>query len=425
MTDVLDKAAGRDTPEEPPRGTGAAEGVGAPAAGASGGAPDPPEAPEPLGIPRRGRPHDFSRGDVVLLVTSLGASLALTWLLFNQLTLLSGPFGFVVVWAALFLLLHWVVNVQAHDAKLATDRTVGTVVILGALVMLTPLVLMTAYLVDKGWHLLSWHALTHDDAGVEETCVAGFKCIRPGVAHAIVGTVEQSGIAALIGIPAGVLTAVYITEIGGRFTRAVRVVVTSMSGVPAIVCGIFIYAVWVSAQHGLGFGFSGFAGSLALAVMLVPAVTRGTEEVLRVVHRDLREASAALGAHEWRTVWSVVLPTARSGVISASLLGIARIVGEAAPLIVTIFGSNYLNANPLTAQSALPLLAFDQVKLPLKSAIQLGFTAALVLYIVVFVLFVLARVLGGVRLKGTLSHLRRLLRARRLAGAIDPGGEPA
>jgi phosphate transport system permease protein len=402
MTDVLDAVTfegSADTGSEGPPGL------------------PPPSAPHgPLQLPRRYRPHDFSRGDAVLLVSALASSLAVVWLLFDQLTLLSGPFGFVVLWAVVFLALYWVVNVQAHDRQMATDRVTSAVMVLGALVMLTPLALITVYMFAKGWHYLSWHALTHDDAGVEETCVKGFKCIQPGVAHAIVGTVEQSGLAALIGVPAGILTAVFITEVGGRFTRAVRVVVTSMSGVPAIVCGIFVYAVWVSAQHGLGLGFSGFAGSLALAIMLLPMVTRGTEEVLKVVHQDLREASAALGAHEWRTVWSVVMPTARSGVISASLLGIARVVGEAAPLIVTIFGSNYLNANPFTKQSALPLVVYDQIKLPLKSAVALGFTAALVLYILVFILFILARVLGSVRFKGSIRHLRSIVADRRGTG---------
>jgi phosphate transport system permease protein len=181
-----------------------------------------------------------------------------------------------------------------------------------------------------------------------------------------------------------------------------------MSGVPSILVGVFIYAIWVSNQHGLGEGFSGFAGALALAILLLPTITRGTEEVLKVVHRDIREASQALGAHEWRTVWSVVLPAARSGIVTAVLLGIARVVGETAPLLVTIFGSKLINTNPFSGpQQALSFLVYQQVKLDLKSAVSLGFAAALVLYIIVFILFVLARIVGGIHFKGGFRYLRR------------------
>ena len=125
------------------------------------------------------------------------------------------------------------------------------------------------------------------------------------------------------------LTAVYLNEVGGRLTRTVRTVVTAMSGLPSIVAGIFIYSLWVKEiAHGQ---FSGFAGALALSVMLLPSITRTTEEVLKVVPSGLREASQAMGAPDWRTTWSVVLPTARRGIVTAILLGIARAVGETAP----------------------------------------------------------------------------------------------
>jgi len=383
--------------------------VATPSSETPGGPSDQQEPVEP----DRFRPKNFSASDVGWLAGTLACSLAVVWGLFSQLTLLSGPFGFLVCWVGLFLALYWFVNLQVHDRLVATDRLVTAVVVVTAGAMLTPLVLITGYVFVKGWHLLSLHAFTHDQKGVLEFCPSGTRCVSAGVAHAIVGTLEQAAIAAVIGVPIGILTAVFVNEVrGGRLTqrvqKTVRVVVTAMSGVPSIVAGIFIYAVWVSSQQGLGMGFSGFAGSLALAVMLLPSVTRGTEEVLKVVHNDLREAAQALGSHEWRTVWSVVLPTARSGVITAVLLGIARIVGETAPLLVTIFGNTILNSDPLHGpQQALPLLVYEQVKLPLASAVSLGFMAALVLYLMVFVLFVLARLLGGVRVKGGLRYRRR------------------
>ena len=166
-----------------------------------------------------------------------------------------------------------------------------------------------------------------------------------GISDAIIGTLEQVGIAALIGVPLAIATAVFLNEVGGRGVKLVRTVVTAMSGTPAVVAGIFIYSIFIL-THVLG--YSGFAASLALMVILLPSVTRVVEEVLRVVPGGLREASLALGAPQWRTVWSVVLPTARSGVVTAVLLGVARIVGETAPLLFTAFGSQVINSNPFT-----------------------------------------------------------------------------
>ena len=133
--------------------------------------------------------------------------------------------------------------------------------------------------------------------------------------------------------------------------------VDAMSGVPSIVAGLFVYAVWVSE-----FGFSGFAAALALSISMLPTITRTCEEVLRLVPDGLREASLALGATEWRTTWSVVLPTAQAGLITAVILGVARAVGETAPLIATAFGASPMNANPFHGpQAALPLFVYKQI----------------------------------------------------------------
>jgi len=169
--------------------------------------------------------------------------------------------------------------------------------------------------------------------------------------------------------------------------------VTAMSGVPAILAGAFVYAFWILGLHQ---GFSGFAGAMALTVILLPTVTRGSEEVLRIVPNDLREASTALAAPEWRTVWSVVLPTARSGLVTAVLLGVAVALGETAPLLLTIFGNTDLNPNPFHGpQAALPLIAWTEVKSPQKSDIALAYAAALVLFLMIFFVFILARVLSS------------------------------
>ncbi|CAB4834207.1 MAG: phosphate ABC transporter permease PstA [Actinobacteria bacterium] len=351
---------------------------------------------------RRIRPKEFKPSDVVILLLTLAASYSIIWIIFAQLTLLSGALGFVVLWIPTFLFLYWFVNRQMFTRQVAVDRLIGSIVTLGAGIMMLPLVMLTIFVFQKGLPLLSWDVLTKTQQGVVYTGPSGNNI--GGVAHALVGTIEEVAIAAAIGIPAALLTAVFINEVGGRFTKSVRVVVTAMSGTPAIVAGVFIYSIWVTKFH-----YSGFAGALALAIILLPTVTRGTEEVLKVVHNDLREAAIALAAPEWRTVWSVVLPTARSGLITSVLLGVAISIGETAPLIMTIFGNQVMNANPFVGpQMGLSLLSYKQIKLPIQSQIDLGYTSALVLFVLVFGIFILARILGAQR-KGSGGGRRSLL----------------
>jgi phosphate transport system permease protein len=351
-----------------------------------------PAVPVPSPPPPRRRisPREFKPSDTALAAVTLLSAICAVWIVFDQLTLLSGVFGFIVAVAVVFLVLYYLLNRQLFGRRVAADRATGALVTLGVLCMLTPLVLLVGFLFVKGLHLLSWHLLTSTQNKVLESC-KGPSCVKPGVFHAIVGTFEQVGFAVLLGVPAGILTAIFLNEVGGRGTQAVRVIVTAMSGLPAIVAGIFIFSVVVVRFH-----FSGLAGSLALAVLLLPTVTRGTEEVLKIVPNDLREASAALGAPQWRTVWSVVLPTARSGILTAVLLGIAVAIGETAPLLFTVFGSKTTNWNLFSGpQASLPLLIYTSVKSSQNADIALGYTAALVLFLLVFSVFILARILGS------------------------------
>jgi phosphate transport system permease protein len=213
-----------------------------------------------------------------------------------------------------------------------------------------------------------------------------------GVGHAIVGTLEQVGLASVMAVPLAFLTAVFLNEVGGPGTKFVRTIVTAMSGVPSVVAGVFIYAVFIRT----GFlGYSGFAAAIALFVLMLPSVTRTSEEVLRVVPGGLREASLALGASEWRTVRQVVLPTARSGLVTAVILGVAIASGETAPLIFTAFGANSMNPNAFHGpQGALPLVLYENIFQAQPVPVQLAFTAGFVLMSLVLILFVLARLLG-------------------------------
>lgn len=369
--------------------------------------PTTPPTPRKIGSPIR--PRDFGWADAGLLGASLFSSYALVWVLFYQFTVLSGAFGFFLCWYACFLVLYWAVTVQIVDRQAATDRVVSALVVTGAGVVLG----IVAFIV--GW--VAWKGATHLRGNFFTKDMSHFVPANPnvlsqiGVAHAIVGTIEQVGIAAAIAIPVAVTTAVFLIEVGGRGTRIVRTVVTSMSGLPSIVAGVFIYSILVETSVAK---YSGILASLALFVLMLPSITRTTEEVLRIVPGGLREASLALGASEFRTVWSVVLPTAMSGMITASLLGVAIAVGETAPLLFTAFGNNDMNANPFHgAQQALPLLLLHLVETPEGALVNLAYATAFILLALVLILFVLARLLGRPRTKSGVMRARlRALRQR-------------
>ncbi len=181
-----------------------------------------------------------------------------------------------------------------------------------------------------------------------------------GAYHAIIGSVEQVALASVIAVPIGVLTAVYLVEYGrdSRLAKTVSFFVDVMTGMPSIVAGLFIFAFWLAL---LGFDYMGFAGSLALSVLMMPTVVRATEEMLKLVPDDLREASYALGVPRWRTICFVVLPTAFTGIVTGVMLAIARVMGETAPLLITVFVTTAINNNPFKGpQMALPLYVFDQ-----------------------------------------------------------------
>jgi phosphate transport system permease protein len=358
-------------------------------------------APRPL---NRRRPRQFLLADLLVLLGSAAAAISFVWIVFYQLTLLAGGSGFVICAFASFLVIYYLANRSLFGHVTAVNRVVGSLVTASAAVVTIALGLVVVFLVAHGYHLISGHFFTQDQGGVTQTAGAS----AGGISHAIVGTVEEVAIAVLIGAPAGIVTAVFINEVGGRITSLVRTVVTAMSALPTIVAGLFIYVVWVSATH---HGFSGFAGSLALSIMLLPNITRTTEEVLKVVHGSLREASMALGAPQWRTVWSVVLPTARTGIVTAVLLGIARVVGETAPLIVTIFGNTFMQTNPLHAQEALPLFVWQYYRLPHQADVERAFAAGLVLVGLVLILFILARLIASIRPGATNRMIMRFKRS--------------
>jgi phosphate transport system permease protein len=341
-----------------------------------------------LSPPRRTR--DFGAREFGLLAASALSSFAVVWIFFYELTLLSGAFGFILCWYVLFLFLYWITTMLSVDRAAATDRVVTTVVASCAALIVGLLLYIIIWVFARG--------IQHFTAGFLYRTMRYYQPADPrlfsdvGVGQAIIGTLEQVALAAAMAVPLAFMTAIFLNEVGGWGTKFVRTIVTAMSGVPSVVAGVFIYAVFV-VPHVLG--YSGFAASMALFVLMLPSITRTAEEVLRVVPGGLREASLALGASEWRTVRQVVLPTARSGLVTAVVLGIAISAGETAPLIFTAFGNSNMNYDAFHGpQAALPLVLFEDIAAAQPAVVQLAFTAGFVLLSLVLILFVVARLFG-------------------------------
>jgi phosphate transport system permease protein len=355
------------------------------------------------------RPRRFGSDDVAVLGAAALAAFCLDWLLYERLTPLSGAVGFWACWYAMFLALYWTVIRERRDRLTATDRLAAVVVTTMAVCLLVPLVLVVGYTVYKGWSALRPTFFTKD---LRYTGALS-KATDGGGKHAIIGTLEQVGLAMLISVPLGVACAVFLNEVGGRLARPVRLIVDAMSAIPSIVAGLFIFAVVILSLHQHQ---TGFAGALALSVLMLPTITRTSEVVLRLVPGGLREASLALGSSEWRTVRHVVLPTARSGLFTAVILGVARVIGETAPLLLTVGGAFVVNTNPFQGkQDSLPYFIFRLIKSPQPAQIQRAWTGAFVLLGLILFLFVIARAIGG-RGPGHVGRLRRWRLARRELG---------
>jgi phosphate transport system permease protein len=221
-----------------------------------------------------------------------------------------------------------------------------------------------------------------------------------GLGHAILGTVLIVGLTTIFTIPLGILIAIYLTETRGRMRGTVRTLVQAISGLPSVVSGLFIYAFLIAPSFGPN-GLSqqaGWIGSLSLFPLMLPTVARIAEEALRLVPQELRNGAYALGAPAFKAFWQVTLPAAKSGLITAALLGVARIVGETAPLILTTAPSNDTNFNPFVGQIAtLPTYLYGYINQVQATSQQRAWGAALVILILVFVLFTLTRILGATK----------------------------
>ncbi|WP_326825486.1 phosphate ABC transporter permease PstA [Streptosporangium sp. NBC_01756] len=268
------------------------------------------------------------------------------------------------------------------------DRLVQSLVYLSFAIAVVPLVAVLWMVLKNGLARLDLEFLTHSMRNV------GARDATGGAYHAILGTLEQVLLASLISIPIGLLTAIYLVEYGqgGRLGRAISFFVDVMTGIPSVVAGLFVLAFWILA---LGMPFSGFAGALALSILMMPTVVRSAEEMLRLVPNDLREASYALGVPKWRTITRVVLPTSFTGIATGVMLAIARVTGETAPLLLTVFFTDSINSDPFNGpQMGLPLYVFDQAARPTDTAIDRAWAGALTLILIVMLLNLAARLIG-------------------------------
>lgn len=343
------------------------------------------EAAEDRPRPLRVRTVD----DVASLVGATAASLALVWLLYERIFALSGLLGFIVCWYVAFLTFYAGLTALSNPRTLVVDRLVAAIVQGGAAVVGVVLVTTVGQVFVRGWPALHHlNFFTTDMAGIRPTS----RLTHGGILHALVGTLIQVAIAVVIAVPLAMGTAIYLSEVGGRLANTVRTVVEAMTALPDILAGLFIYVVLV-----VGFGWEkdGLAVSLALAVTMIPVMARSAEVVLKLVSGNLREAGHALGASEWETVRRVVLPTARAGLATSLILGIARIAGETAPLLIVSGESTFFNKNPLhNPMTSLPLFIFQAVRSGNPVNIQRGYGAAAVLITLVLGLFVLTRILS-------------------------------
>ena len=337
-------------------------------------------------IPQPTRPWQRKRSEVA----RSGVSFGIVGLLSFGIVLFTG-FAGVDGWAVCIMLLSIAALIyrgRKLSKKERGNATVRLVITAAAVLAFAPWLSILGSVLFKGVVGLRLNFITSD----MRTTVPDDELNMGGALHAVLGSLLMVLIATIITLPLGILSGVYLTEIKGRFTFLVRFVVQSMSGVPSIVAGLFVFTTYNSLTNGP----SAFGGALALGILMLPTVARTSEEVLKLVPDDLRSASLALGARQWRTTLMVVLPTVRSGLITAGILGVARVIGETAPLLLTAGSNSAFWFNPVEGPIAsMPIYVFGMLQIGTEYATNRAWTGALVLMLAVFALFFTARKLGG------------------------------
>ncbi len=339
-------------------------------------------------LPWRRRTANF-RVAVAIAVIVPPVIVGLLWFL----TSIPKPILMLVIYLPLQLIASAIAAWSQRGTKAVLDSAIIVCAIGATIFSIVILISVLWSIVSNGVHALSWAFLFQNNVYISPSTPLGYG----GVGNAILGTIMVVVIASLFAVPLGIATAVYITEVRGKAVPYVRFFVQAMSGVPSVVAGLFILTVFILTGV---LQSSGFAAGLAYAILMLPTVARTAEEVLKLIPDDLRTGALALGSTRARVVMKVVLPAAKTGLITAAILGIARVVGETAPLLLTALSNDQTVLNPFNQPiTALPAYIFSNVAQPYPDAVTRAWGAALVLVILVAILFTITRVLTAKRVR--------------------------
>jgi phosphate transport system permease protein len=286
--------------------------------------------------------------------------------------------------ALLFIVGSYVLAATVEGTRQAKDRLATSLVWVMFLLAVVPLASLIYETVQRGAKVFDGYFLTHSMGVVADEETGG------GIYHALIGTLEQVLLASVIAVPIGLLTAIYLVEYGrGKLSKVITFFVDVMTGIPSIVAGLFVLSFWILI---LGFDYSGWAGAMALAILMMPVIVRSTEEMLKLVPNELREASLALGVPKWRTILKVVLPTAIGGITTGVMLSVARIAGETAPVLLLVWVNPLINTNPFDgSQASLPLYVYQQYSAGTDASYDRAWAAALALIGFIMILNLAAR----------------------------------
>jgi phosphate transport system permease protein len=323
----------------------------------------------------------------------LGLAFFLAAILFSYFFVAATEMKGKLAYAFIFFIAYAVIT-STHSfiirgPQAAKDSFVSTLVALGAVATVIPIASILFTVVKNGAPGLHPGILSNDMsmAAATDPIASG------GVLHAITGTLTMVVLALIMSVPIGILTALYLTEVKGKFAGPIRFLVQAMSGVPSIVAGLFVLS---AVLYPITKGYSALMGAMALTILMIPTIARTSEEVLLLIPNDLREAGTALGGTQWRTVAMIVVPAARSGLMTAVILGIARIAGETAPLLLLTGGGDKLNPNPFSGSvGSLPYYIWKGFNSGSSDALTRAWAGLLVLMILVLILFIAARALSN------------------------------
>jgi phosphate transport system permease protein len=323
-------------------------------------------------------------------LVTVGIYLAAAFLAFAivEVTPMKGKLAYFTLFFFASIIIDFVASYVQRGIASAKDAIARGFVTVGITFAVLPIFSILFEVGKRGYKGLGVGLFTSDMSATSVNDPIG----NGGLLHAITGTIIMVAIALVVAMPIGILTAIYLTEIRGKFAVPIKFLVQAMSGVPSIVAGLFILSAYV---YPITNTLSGFAGSLSLMILMIPTIARTSEEVLLLIPNDLREAGVALGGTQWRTVALVVVPAAKSGLVTALILGIARVAGETAPLVLLTGGGESVNLNPFDGpMGSLPIYIWKCFGQGTEESITRAWSGILVLLVIVLALFTAARFLS-------------------------------